>query len=103
MINATRKLWAVLTGKPATVVTVRELLGSVRTHGGAVSVERFARYPCDICHRHRDIQFTVLVPIVRGQSRPRHSSEAHRTFTICWRCLVRRAFRVRLMRIRGRS
>lgn len=78
--------------------SAREIVGSPRSNGGALLVEKRPRWACDLCDRPRFVAVTVLVPMVRGHSRPRFDTEAQPTVTVCWRCLLRRVVRVLLLR-----
>lgn len=91
------RMIAALRGRLTAQRTVREVLGQPRKHGGALVIERptTVSMPCDLCKRHQRTVLTVLVPVVRGNSRPRIQQEAHQTFTACLRCVLRAAFRVR--------
>lgn len=79
-------------------VTLRELIGSPRSNGGALMIERHSRWLCDLCGKQRRIVATVLVPFVRGHSRPRFDMEAQPTVTFCWRCLLRKMLAISVRR-----
>ncbi len=89
-----------LSASRASRVNVREILGSPRTTGGGLLVERNPKYPCDRCGTQRKVSVTVLTVTAKGNSRPRFSSEAHPIYSICWDCLCKRMLYILTFRAR---
>lgn len=100
MLSWLRKMRGALGASPASGLNVREILGSPRTTGGGLLVERNPKYPCDRCGVQRKVSVTVLTVTAKGNTRPRFSSEAHPIYSICWDCLIKRMLYILTFRAR---
>lgn len=74
------------------ITHARRFIGQMEGQS-ALMCERMGRWPCDKCHQHRIITVTTLVPVSKGNARPRISKERDPQLTLCWDCILKAMLR----------